>query len=112
MKKATYKLAMPVTEFTLENTLINGQCFNWRRNTTDQTLFEGIFDRYFVQLQRASEQEISVTVNYNSTTPYEQKDFRELFEKEYLNMAVEIQPLFEDWNTRDPKYFAKISTPL
>jgi hypothetical protein len=32
MKSCTYKLAMSVNEFHLENTLLNGQCFNWRHS--------------------------------------------------------------------------------
>ena len=44
-------------EFNLENTLVNGQCFNWRKLGHDH--FEGVFQRFYVQLRRSDEESVS-----------------------------------------------------
>jgi hypothetical protein len=41
-------------EFNLENTLVNGQCFNWRKLSHDH--FEGVFQKYYVQLKREKDE--------------------------------------------------------
>ena len=37
-------------EFNLENTLLNGQCFNWTK--IKKNYFYGIFDQYYVEIYR------------------------------------------------------------
>ena len=49
-------LKVPHTEFNLENTLVNGQCFNWKK--LDKDHYEGIFNRFYVQLKRTSPEEL------------------------------------------------------
>ena len=44
-------LRIPAVELNLENTLLNGQCFNWRKSAT-AGCFEGVFANYFVRVRR------------------------------------------------------------
>ena len=37
-------------EFGLHNTLVNGQCFNWKKIGEDQ--YQGILGAYFVKVKR------------------------------------------------------------
>lgn len=49
MQKAFQKvLKVPVREFHLENTLVNGQCFNWSKVKEDH--FEGIWRQFYIQI--------------------------------------------------------------
>jgi hypothetical protein len=43
-------------DFNLENTLLNGQCFNWRKLADNH--FEGVYSRYYVKLKRIDEKEV------------------------------------------------------
>jgi len=46
--KRMFRIAMSEREMHLENTLLNGQCFNWWKSTKDNKVFEGVFRSYFV----------------------------------------------------------------
>lgn len=58
-------------EFNLENTLVNGQCFNWRKLGHDH--FEGVFSKYYVQLRRANDN----TVDY-FTVPDDEEETKKI----------------------------------
>jgi len=56
MSLAWKKLKFSAKEFNLENTLVNGQCFNWRK--LDNDVFEGVFSKYYLRLKRENDDEI------------------------------------------------------
>ena len=95
-------------EFHLENTLLNGQCFNWWKVPTRPSQYEGVFRSYVVRLERETPDDVSVVVE---PRPADEK----LFEKEfraYLNLDQSVTKLYEEWSRRDPEFFAKIATPM
>ena len=67
-------------EFNLENTLVNGQCFNWSKLDTDK--YKGIFRNYYVEIQRTDPETLQL-----QSMPDMSEDFRErVFLKEYLQI--------------------------
>ena len=67
MNSAVFTLPMREAEFHLENTLLNGQCFNWWRQSApvageadskephwSGVVYRGVYSTYCVQLQRLS----------------------------------------------------------
>ena len=97
----TYKLSNK--EFNLENTLLNGQCFNWKKLNHDH--FEGVFNKFYVELKRTSPAEFSYSI-----LPDENEIFLPLFE-DYLNVKVKVVPLFKQWSAKD-ETLAKIIKQL
>ena len=56
-KRAVFCLAMRDAEFHLENTVLNGQCFNWWKHTRsdgDLPTYRGIYSKYCIELERLS----------------------------------------------------------
>jgi len=65
-----FKLAVTEAELHLENTLLNGQCFNWWKATAadNKSVFFGVYRTNFVSMQRLSDAEVEVTVRTPADT--------------------------------------------
>jgi N-glycosylase/DNA lyase len=94
-------------EFNLENTLVNGQCFNWSKLDNDK--YKGIFRNYYVEIQRLDEETLEL-----QSIPDMSEDVREnVFLKQYLQIPqIKIEDHYLDWCKRDPKFFSPISESL
>ncbi|CDW77996.1 n-glycosylase dna lyase-like [Stylonychia lemnae] len=102
------KLKFPAQEFNLENTLVNGQCFNWRKIGDHH--YEGVFSKYYVQVKRDND----AYVQYSTIPPNENPEKEQLFEdqfKSYLNYDANIPELYEHWAQKD-KRFSQIAEPI
>ena len=100
-------LKIPANQFNLENTLVNGQCFNWKKIENDH--FKGVFRNYLVTLKRINEND----VEFESHPEMGQEQIDKDFLKDYLQYPeVDIPKCYEEWSAKDPKYFAKIAKPL
>ena len=61
-----FRLAMRDAEFHLENTLLNGQCFNWWKHTKVfednpelvAAVYRGIYSTHFLEVERISDTEV------------------------------------------------------
>jgi hypothetical protein len=60
MKRTLFKIAATEAEFHLENTLLNGQCFNWWK--VESQKFQGVYKSYLVELTRESDDFVLVNV--------------------------------------------------
>lgn len=88
-------------ELHLENTLLNGQCFNWWKTPTAQHRYEGVFRSHFLMMERLTPTQVQVEVEPHPTNSDSfQRDFRD-----YLILDVNISKHYADWSERDPKYF-------
>jgi hypothetical protein len=60
-------------EFNLQNTLVNGQCFNWRKLSNDH--YEGIFNKFYIEIKRENDNE----VQYFTIPSDEDENFIQIF---------------------------------
>merc|ERR1712086_226992 len=91
----------------LENTLVNGQCFNWYKMSENK--YKGIFRNYLIVMERSSDS----TISLRSQPQMTQEFIDNVFLKEYLQIPdVDLEKHYDDWTKRDPKYFAPISERL
>ena len=44
----------------MENTLVNGQCFNWQRVADNTNKYSGIYRHYFIVLERLDPDSVSL----------------------------------------------------
>ena len=100
-------LKISSTQLNLENTLVNGQCFNWSKISDD--LFKGIFRNYVVVLERLDDER----VGFMSGPEMDDKSLNEEFLKEYMQIpTVDLDKYYKEWSTKDPKYFKQVGLSL
>ena len=107
-KSLQFSLKCLESELHLENTLLNGQCFNWWKSGTDNQYYLGVYRNSFITINRKSQDEVQVNVE---PYPDEPEIFQKQF-KEYLNLDVDITSLYKEWSERDPVFFGVIASPL
>jgi len=96
----------------LENTLLNGQCFNWWK-AKEPEVYHGVFRTYFVKMKRSSPEEVEVTVQTaEALDDAGFAAFQTAFRKDYLNLDVNVSQLYKQWSEADPKLFGVIATKL
>jgi len=94
------------SQLNLENTLVNGQCFNWSKISDDK--YKGIYRQHLIVLERLDDQR----VQFMSAPPLHE-DLHSKFMKEYLQIYdVDLDKFYADWSERDPKYFAEMAVGL
>lgn len=100
-------LKISSNQLNLENTLVNGQCFNWSKISDDK--FKGIFRNYFIVMQRIDDQNVSLMSSPNM----DEKFLNDVFLNQYLQIPkVDLTQFYQDWSKRDPKYFSKVADSL
>lgn len=108
MKKSALKqiLKIPDAEFNLENTLMNGQCFNWTKN---ESLFKGVWRQYAITLERTD----LASLEFEAQPPMPQKVLENEFLGSYLRYpSISVTELYAKWEKMDPKFFAKVGPSL
>ena len=111
MKKANLAKAVALkikdTELNLENTLVNGQCFNWRKIDTDH--FAGIWRNGFGTWTRIS----ADLVEMKSAPEMPSQIVSDEFLGNYFRFpAVKVEDLYQEWTKMDPVYFGKVGKHL
>jgi len=69
MQRVWHSLKVPLKELDLENTLLNGQCFNWWKEGQNG-IFGGIVGRFYVQIKRKDDEEVEFMIIPNEPASF------------------------------------------
>ncbi|TNV77670.1 hypothetical protein FGO68_gene11284 [Halteria grandinella] len=94
-------------ELALQNTLVNGQCFNWKKLAPDH--FQGILGDFFVTLKRAADNDTHL--HYMTIPDDSDGKFLTLFKRYIQYDTVKVQELYAEWSLR-LKHFKEIASHI
>ncbi|KAL1512857.1 hypothetical protein ABEB36_002370 [Hypothenemus hampei] len=98
-----FKLLCKNTEVQLTGTLNGGQSFRWRKvEKSPEQQWIGVFADKLWTLQQVDDG-ILYKVNENNVKTCPEEHYNELL-RNYLNLDVELAPLYEQWSEKDPNF--------
>ena len=101
-------LLLSEAELHLENTFLNGQCFNWWKSPTNSNVFFGVYRAHFVTVERTAPESVTITAE---PRPSDTSQFESEF-KQYINFDAKVPELYKDWSVKDPNLFGSIATQM